>query len=371
MNILFQGYYGHKNTGDDAFVEVAAWGAKKYWHSNSQSFIANEIPQVLTKSNLTGKTYFKGHKQLKIVNSILLSNAFVVAGGSNFHSTYNYLNPKIIATLKKSVFKNYKVGAIGVSLGPYKSNEAEKQNIDLLKKFDFLALRDKPSYQKALSYNLPYEPVEAFDLAALLPNIYSEFNIQPNKRHKTLGVSICNYESYIPNGNIKNEERRNKKIEELVMEIIKQEKEIRLRFFIFNGHERLGDKKITFNLIEKIKALNFNNYEVINYSSKTHYTWVKIQECSLMISTRLHAAIFACFANVPFFLVEYHKKCTDFLNTIEFNDIRLYDAQFDTKKVAFRILNLVDNQGEFKVPLSLEKAKILAEKNFTETLCNF
>ena len=31
MKAVFSGYYGHKNTGDDAFVEVAAWGSKKYW----------------------------------------------------------------------------------------------------------------------------------------------------------------------------------------------------------------------------------------------------------------------------------------------------------------------------------------------------
>lgn len=30
-DILFTGYYGQMNTGDDAFVQVASWGASKYW----------------------------------------------------------------------------------------------------------------------------------------------------------------------------------------------------------------------------------------------------------------------------------------------------------------------------------------------------
>lgn len=38
--VLFTGYYGQLNTGDDAFVAVADWGARKYWHKNNNKFLA-------------------------------------------------------------------------------------------------------------------------------------------------------------------------------------------------------------------------------------------------------------------------------------------------------------------------------------------
>lgn len=40
MKLLFSGYYGHKNAGDDAFIEVITWGAKKYWNNINSKFVS-------------------------------------------------------------------------------------------------------------------------------------------------------------------------------------------------------------------------------------------------------------------------------------------------------------------------------------------
>ena len=32
MKIVYEGFYGYKNAGDDAFIEVSSWGAEKYWN---------------------------------------------------------------------------------------------------------------------------------------------------------------------------------------------------------------------------------------------------------------------------------------------------------------------------------------------------
>src|SRR5690606_20664277 len=56
------------------------------------------------------------------------------------------------------------------------------------------------------------------------------------------------------------------------------------------------------------------NYEIIPYYGSVYKSWKMINQCDFMIATRLHAAIIAAFADVPFILNEYHQKCTDFLD---------------------------------------------------------
>lgn len=369
-NILFEGYYGHQNSGDDAFIEVAAWGAKKYWYANNMTFIAENLPNIQTKVNFIGKQIYKGHNKLKLINSILQSKTFVSAGGSTFHSTLQRMEPKQLAFFKKKNIRNFKLGAIGVSLGPYKSKEAESENIEFLKHFDFLTLRDNFSYNLALSYKLPYNPIEAFDLAALLPEIYNNNNNNPikNTYSKILGICICNYESYIKNGNIKNEERRNKTILELLKRISQIDTNVRFRFFVFNGNSTVGDEKLTNMMARELIRIGMLNVEIIPYNPNVFETWIKIKECSIVISSRLHAAIFACFGNVPFFLIEYHRKCSDFLDSVGYQkDLRLHDANFDIDDTANKIENILSKNTKFNEPSVYKMAITKALLNFTET----
>lgn len=82
-------------------------------------------------------------------------------------------NIKNQAIRLKKKDNNIKVGGIGVSVGPFKSVEDEQAIKNYLKSIDFLALRDQTSFDYLSSLDLPYEPVNAFDLAALLPEIYN------------------------------------------------------------------------------------------------------------------------------------------------------------------------------------------------------
>ena len=49
--ILFNGFYGFKNTGDDSFLEVVAWGAKKYWNIQEVFFYTKSLPILKNKSS--------------------------------------------------------------------------------------------------------------------------------------------------------------------------------------------------------------------------------------------------------------------------------------------------------------------------------
>jgi polysaccharide pyruvyl transferase WcaK-like protein len=367
--IIFAGYYGLENSGDDSFIEVASWGSEKYWNQNESVFLSKKLPIITTKASSIGENKFIGHFLLKSYKFILQSNAFICAGGSTFHSELIWKDPRSIARIKKLLYPKYKFGAIGVSIGPYKNSNAEKEIMKLFKSFDFLALRDKKSYELALSYNLNYTPINAFDLAALLPDVYEGIPSKKNNSNpkRTIGVSLCRYESFVKNGNLINENRRNEEILKLLNSIAHRREKIKFRFFIFNGHPIFGDKEITIETISKLRLSEYNEIEVVDYDSNVYNTWVKVKQCDVFVATRLHAANFACFAEVPFFLIEYHRKCSDFLDDIGYHyNNRLQDAHFDVNSVSNKIIEISEDTSKFLKPTLIDQSISKARLNFSK-----
>lgn len=364
-DILFTGYYGHYNTGDDAFVEVSSWGAQNFWNKKNSIFLAkNErLPQTL--SDIRGYP-INIPKSTRLQNRLLLKSTkyLISAGGSTIHREIKPGNIKHLAMRMKMRDSNLKLGAIGVSIGPFNSIKDESSTINYLKNLDFLAVRDEQSYEFVNSLDLPYQPINAFDLAALLPDIYT---IEPkhyaNKRKKIVGVSVCPYESIVNMGNIKNEIKRNKKLIDLLNHLEKTEN-IHFKFIVFNGSQKVGDLKLTIETITKVQP---KSYEIVNYNRSTQFMWEAVASCDFIISTRLHAAIFACFSNTPFMLNEYHRKCGDFLENIGYSQkYRLYDSEYDYLEKSQIISDILNRSDLYHKPSRLNEMRSRSLLNFTE-----
>ncbi len=364
-DILFTGYYGQLNTGDDAFVEVASWGADKIWNKKRNRFLG--LQSKLPKTIINTKGYpLEIPKTYDLQKKVLLNNTgyLISAGGSTIHSKLSSNNVKQYAVNLKKTGKKIKIGAIGVSVGPFKTKEDEKAVQQYLREIDFIALRDKRSYEYVNSIsNLPYQPVDAFDLAALLPEIYGyPENQSSNNSQKTVGISICPYESVHKGGNVENEMRRNEQIINLI-KILDKKEDILFKFYIINGNQNNGDKKLTQDVINKAQPKKF---VMVDYNKDTQAVWKDINSCDAVIATRLHAGIFACFGNTPFMLVEYHKKSTDFLVDIgQAEQARIFDAEFDVEEKADVLLKWLSDRSLYSKPMFLREKTDQAKLNFT------
>ncbi|NML56923.1 polysaccharide pyruvyl transferase family protein [Chryseobacterium cheonjiense] len=364
-DILFTGYYGQLNTGDDAFVEVASWGADMIWNKKKSRFLG--LQSKLPKTIVNAKGYpLEIPKTYDLQKKILLNNTrfLISAGGSTIHSKMSSNNVKQYAVNLKKTGKKIKIGAIGVSVGPFKTNEDEKAVQQYLKEIDFIAVRDKRSYDYVNSLSgLPYQPVDAFDLAALLPEIYGcQENRSSNNSQKIIGISVCPFESVHKGGHVENEVRRNEQIINLIKFLDKKE-DILFKFYIINGNKNSGDKKLTQDVINKAQPKKF---VIVDYDKDTQAVWRDINSCDAVIATRLHAGIFACFGNTPFMLVEYHKKCTDFLADIgQTEQARIFDAEFEVQEKAEVILNWLSDRSLYSKPSFLREKIDKAKLNFT------
>ncbi|MDY0271262.1 MAG: polysaccharide pyruvyl transferase family protein [Advenella sp.] len=362
--ILFTGFYGQKNTGDDAFIEVSSWGADRYWKKNENIFLSKKENLPLVQTNIKGYPLTLP-KSYHIQNKLLLDNTqyLISAGGSTLHSKMTEKNIKAMAVKHKKNGKKIKIGGIGVSIGPFKTNDDEKAIFNYLKNLDFLAVRDQASYDIVSQLDLPYKPINAFDLAALLPKVYStNTHITQKKEKKIIGISVCPFESISDPKNIANEIKRNKMLCQL-LQAIDNEENIHFKFFIINGHKKIGDYSLTKNIIHLSKL---NSFEIIPYQKETRLMWNEIKSCNFIISTRLHAAIFACFADIPFMLNEYHRKCEDFLETIGYEEsYRLYNSEYSIKEKSQIILEILNNKN-YIIPHAKDLAIKNAELNFTK-----
>lgn len=364
MSILFNGYYGQKNTGDDIFCVIAEWGALKFWEQDKFRFFGRDLPLSADNSSLRSgklkKKYIKGQELLEILVAAGMSSKVIFAGGSLFHSEIDTLSVKnIIGTYAK--LGVIQTGAVGVSVGPYRSKEARKSIKSFLNQFLFLAVRDRRSYEEAVNMQLDIPLVEAFDLAALLPRVYP-LEKTANKK-PTLGVSICNYERYI-SGNVSNEERRNRKIFKSLDLLAKKVPDLEIKVLIFNAHPQVGDISISERLINGISPKV--HVQKIPYRSNPIHMWREISSCDAILATRLHAGMFSCFSKTPFLQVEYHKKCGDFLHDINYpEEFRIGDIEVSCNEVCEKITELLNLQSPFLK--GLDKIERKAERNFTDT----
>ncbi len=364
--ILFSGYYGFDNLGDDMFGLVSVWGAKKYWSNNNTALLSGKgakSENIDISFVLPSEQKYKINRILKSYLEVLKTNFLILSGGSILSARTNPFSPRGFMYLLSKV-KLLKVGAIGVSVGPFKSEDDYEYIKSVLKNFKFLVLRDKMSYNISCGMDLPYTPILAADLAFMLPRIKG-ISLSKNKNNikKIIGISLCHYERYVGR-NIDNEKRREDTIYTVLNEL-KKDKNIMFRFFVINGNRLTGDLELTQSMIKQL-SLETKQYELISYSSHTLEVFDLIDACDLMYSTRLHGAIFAAVANVPSLLVEYHKKCTDYLDDIGVDqEWRIGDMQVSPTEVAIKIKKLLKGSQNSFYPNRQEMIN-LSQKNFID-----
>lgn len=365
MSIMFDGYYGHKNTGDDIFCIISEWAAKEYWKQNNVKFFGRHLPKRRDGSELNSaihhKNYFKGQALLEYLYAISKVDKVIFSGGSLFNRRINYFSTKNILNHKLSSRK-VKAGAVGISLGPFTSKHSKESIKSLLHKFSFISVRDKRSFEEAHELKLDIPIIESFDLGALLPEIYPQIQIDENEK-PTIGISICRYETYV-GGDLEKEKERIEKICDTVRCLAKSIDDLKIKILVFNGNKRVGDYEVSNQLLDFIpKEVEV---EIVTYNSNPFFMWKAVCSCNVVLATRMHAGIFSCFSKTPFVQVEYHKKCTDFLNDVNYPEkFRIGDIEKTPKEVSLTLIDLLEENPflHTKIEILKEKSKI----NFTET----
>ena len=315
--IYFKGYYGYENLGDDIFTVTAAWICNTLWSNCVPVFIGRKLPVInnTAKKIEINNDFFKRIVELLVcfkVNYIIyFGGSLLSSGGNSFRDIKLYF--------KKIPYLSNKLGTIGTSIGPFEDYHNFNSTKELLKKFKFISVRDYSSIDLLSQMGLEGKSSFCFDNAILIQEVFPSLKIKNLKKNGKIkiAISLCHYERYKTKISLEEQEREIA-VKQLISDIILNHENIEELIFIeFNGNTRTGDTEITTEFEEyfskKIKT------KVVSYSLSTENMLREFNDADFVLGMRLHSGILAYALDIPFMLVEYHPKCTDFLNTINHN----------------------------------------------------
>ncbi len=342
---LVIGYYGMENVGDNAFCVVLDWALRQYWGSTKPMFAAP--PMVDLPADQTGldpkwyrsrSAFDRAGWVLNKANLLRESSMVVFGGGSVFRAMGPFSEKRLFAL--HSSLSGHPVAALGVSVGPFLAPAQGRRLAQVLRRIDYISVRDQASARLLQDIEYPGHQVTAGDLAGLLPEALGD-RIDEARRtgnpRPRLGVTLLGVDHEVSLAEF--EQREQALIDGIRM--LAEKEPLDVTIFVFNTHAEHGD-------VESSKRLHAALADLCDVRTVTAHdgvaaTWDEMKRCDLGLHMRLHGAIFSFMADVPFVLVPYQRKCDDFLDEIgQPSSFRLSRGPEGAEAVAQRMVNILE-----------------------------
>ncbi|KGJ86657.1 polysaccharide pyruvyl transferase family protein [Colwellia psychrerythraea] len=307
------GYYGMRNSGDDALMYATAWAAKNilgcsntkvglYGDYTRETQSDNQLPLKFTQQ-------FPGQNRLLHYKTAIQSKRIIFGGGSVLHSEHD-INLKrqlmSLANQKKSL-------AVGIGIGPFNSVMAEKSCAKFLDECGYVGVRDHASLAIAQSIAPNANVHKTFDLAPLL--LCSKQYKAPTKERKGIALTLCSVAiDAMGNTDQFEEEKRVEQFVQLITKLYAKTGEP-ITLIEFNGHKKLGDWQINNTIITRLLD-KYIPVCIKKYEPNPIILLNQLSGYKAIVSMRLHGAILGYLANTPVLSINYHSKCNGWCDEV-------------------------------------------------------
>lgn len=367
--VLFTGYYGFNNFGDDLFGLACVNGLRKNGKNYVPVILSPPVggvdakylvPEVLSflykKQGVIGsliRALFMIYGCLRYGDVVLSGGSVISSGGSSRIRKIQYFFTKIGVC---------RLSAIGISVGPFTTEKDRSDARRFINSLSYLTVRDEASVKECNSMGVDVEAHLYNDLAGCAPLPRTRAN-KSAVNNRVLGVSVCRYESIV-GGDTVQESLRNISIFHGISDFAVKH-DFSVNILILNSNEVVGDAGISKELSEYLSGSGVSS-QVIDYVNPAE-SLKHISGCDIFFSVRLHGAISAYLLDVPFLLVEYHEKCKEFMDCIGFDEEnRILSSVVDRAHVYKCIKAVSQGEGGFSVePLDYID---ISSKIFSESL---
>ncbi|MFC1898792.1 polysaccharide pyruvyl transferase family protein [Chloroflexota bacterium] len=368
QQVFIFGYYGWKNTGDDAMLYVLLQELPKTF-PEAEFIVLSHIPVVIPTSS-KNKVRFVKPAVIPALSELLRSQIFIIGGGTHIHDYGQgiriikiLLRLLIIVALAK--LSGNKVYLIGNGIGPITTRMGRFFARIICSMSDYITARDKISYQTLGNLGLANDRhyLLGFDLAALLKVEQDKRNNlgKTNSNLLTLGICVtsifaiyyCNHEKDLV----------------LIDEIAKalnihlaKTSNLNIHLFVFKEGQKDSDVHLT-QLLKK-RLGNSGRVKLIPYNSDPRETLNQVTQCDLFIGTKYHSCIFAYISHVPLLVIDYHPKCSAFAKEVGLPDYAIVSLQdiIDGKFISY-LNHLVNHPNEFLARLPINVAETNARNS--------
>lgn len=334
------GYYGMRNSGDDALLLASVMGAKNELNAKklivSSTSNASPLGPDIILNKLHQDQSFKGQNRLAHYRAAYNSKRIIFGGGSVFHTAQDIELKRQMMALCGSDESI----AVGVSMGPFSNKQAELQCKEFIKECSFIGVRDRKSLQIAKDL-VPEANVKlTFDLAPLV-TLTPFFSIKKRKENGVL-INICPVPvNASGETNSHEQEELLKNMKEVITLAWKQTK-LPITLISLNGHPDYGDDELCKRLIlrcNKDIPIKFEPYQ-----SSPLKVIELIKSYRAFLSMRLHGCVYGYLANTPVLALNYHNKCQQWCEQIGIARSQRFSAfTFNPSLVASTLTKGIEN----------------------------
>jgi polysaccharide pyruvyl transferase WcaK-like protein len=314
--VLFDGYFGMANAGDDAFCVVADLLARERGLQARYVARPSELPHPLSPEAalLPSASRLPGATRLRKAIAVARTDALIHFGGSTLRRMNRHRRDQLLALR----WTRTPAAAIGVSVGPFRSSRDAADIRAFLSRFALAAVRDQASVERCRELGLTVVP--GADPAYLLPPLPAT---APRPDQLVLGVAPCGSESR-SGGDPELERRRQQNLEAAIRAVVERTG-CAVRLIALNRHPHWGDVGLVGDLAARLAGVA--ETEVVVHSARLDDTRAAIAGCQALIAVRLHGAILAHGLGVPIATVAYHEKCSDFARDVGVPEALRFDAE--------------------------------------------
>jgi polysaccharide pyruvyl transferase WcaK-like protein len=364
---LVIGYYGMRNAGDNAFCVVLDWALRRYWGARRCTFATPPIVDLPADRCGLDARWYRSRSVLdrtgRVVNkaALLRRSSMIVYGGGSVFRQMGPVSEKRVFSWWSSVTR-HPVAAVGVSIGPFVSDAARRRLSSVLRRMEYVSVRDLASAHRLRELGFRGRLARAGDLAGLLPAALGEpipaHRPGPAGERARLGVTLLGTDTQLGGPAAL---RREDVLIDAVVGLVRSQP-IDVTIFEFNSHPVWGDRRPS----ERLRAALAGHcaVRVVGADEGVPAVWDAMKDCDAGLHMRMHGAVFAYLAGVPFALVPYQAKCDDLLAEIgQPESRRLPRIPEDGASVGAVVLNLIGSGASPALPR--EEFVHRAESNFT------
>lgn len=346
--VLFSGYYGFDNSGDDAILHAIVNDIRACDPTVQLNVLSYDPPRTrrLYGVNATQRFHYKSVKKALSATDLLISGGgSLLQDETSSRSLYYYLG---VMALAKRMGKKVYVYANGV--GPIHNSLNRKLTARILNKVDYITLRDEDSAQVLKDIGVDGPPIEVtadpvYGIDGISPEaakaLLREEGIDSDKHF--LGVAVRQWKK-APALASKIAYVADRAFEELGIDIL------------FTPLHYPEDKHFAESI--KAKMVHKDHCHVLSGNYAVEEMEGIIGLCELLIGMRLHALIYAVTSKTPAVGIVYDPKVKSQLEALSIDgDIRA--EGMDEKKLLNAVVAMYRKKDEERLRLKAQHGVLL------------
>jgi len=373
LTFLIYGYYGKKNTGDEAMLEIIVNKLKKIYPDCKIWVNSYDLSNLKKLDNIfTAKEFCFNHRitlktEWEIFRKIAKMDVIIYGGGTflqDYGIKWTNMFVRFIRTLMAKILKK-NVIAIGAGASNIETFWGKLFCKWIVKLTDITVLRDIDSMNLLLKLGVPKTKMElSTDLTFLRNDFinYKKRNEFIAKNPIKIGVSILPFYSAI----LKNQKKSEEFIKELStnFDLILNKLNAKLYFISMKGGEKANDYEFAKLLINKMS--NSQKVVLFKHENESKKTLDMIQRMDFAIGMRLHFLIFCFLANVPCIAISYNSKVKSFMKSIKMDQWCIDKPLLIKNNMLYNLFNKMIQNKELYPERNnrIREFRTIANKNF-------